>query len=507
MRGFAALVAAILAVTSLAGQPYPWSTRLVYHEVRHKSGYGIQPWSDPDPAKAYDHVIRIVWDFWRGMRACPNGVPYYLQHQVWQPEQDDPRGLGGDQLAMALSSWNLLHAYLGDPAVVSNMRLIADHYLAHGLTPAAAAWPNVPYPYNADAHAGRYDGDMRAGKGFVQPDKAGSFGHELVTLHRITGEPKYLDAAVRIADTLARHVTPGSAAEGPWPFRVHAVRPGTKPDAGAQIDYTSNWTGALRLFEGLVALRAGDTTSYARAHDLVIAWLKQYPLRTNNWGPFFEDIPSYSNTAINAGTMALYVLERREAWGASWRDDARGILDWADDTFHNDEFLRWNVRPINEQTVYRLPGNSHTSRQAATELFYAERTGDWTRKDDSIRRLNWATYMVDTDGKNRYYLDDVWLTDGYGDYVRHYLRAMAASPDLAPADQNHLLRSSSVVQSIAYGDDAITYRKFDDRSVERLKLGAWAPGVVTGGTLRWDAGARVAEIDATATTVRIARAR
>ena len=49
-----------------------------------------------------------------------------------------------------------------------------------------------------------------------------------------------------------------------------------------------------------------------------------------------------------------------------------------------------------------------------------------------MRRLNWATYSVDADGKNRYPNDDIWLTDGYGDYVRHYLRAMASFPELAP---------------------------------------------------------------------------
>ena len=40
--------------------------------------------------------------------------------------------------------------------------------------------------------------------------------------------------------------------------------------------------------------------------------------------------------------------------------------------------------------------------------------------------------MVAEDGRNRYPYDMVWLTDGYGDYVRHYLRAMAAAPELAP---------------------------------------------------------------------------
>jgi hypothetical protein len=60
-------------------------------------------------------------------------------------------------------------------------------------------------------------------------------------------------------------------------------------------------------------------------------------------------------------------------------------------------------------------------------------TGDRSGADHAIRQLNWATYMVDVDGKNRYMQDENWLTDGYGDYVRHYLRSMAAMPELAPA--------------------------------------------------------------------------
>lgn len=117
------------------------------------------------------------------MEKCPNGVPYYVQHQAWKPEPD-PRGLGGDQLSMALSSWNL-HAYTGDAAVLSNMVLIADYWLGHGLSMSAEARPNLPYPYNTDLHFGRYDGDMRAGKGVLQPDKAASFGVELVTLYNV----------------------------------------------------------------------------------------------------------------------------------------------------------------------------------------------------------------------------------------------------------------------------------------------------------------------------------
>src|ERR1039458_4544994 len=64
-----------------------------------------------------------------------------------------------------------------------------------------------------------------------------------------------------------------------------------------------------------------------------------------------------------------------------------------------------------------------------------------------------ATYSVNDDGRNRYPNDDIWLTDGYGDSVRNYLRAMASMPELAPDDQNHLLRTTSVVQEIKYAAD------------------------------------------------------
>ena len=49
------------------------------------------------------------------------------------------------------------------------------------------------------------------------------------------------------------------------------------------------------------------------------------------------------------------------------------------------------------------------------------------------------------------------MTDGYGDYSRHYLRAMAAAPELAPASENRLLSTSSVIQHIFYRDQLGKY--------------------------------------------------
>ena len=149
---------------------------------------------------------------------------------------------------------------------------------------------------------------------------------------------------------------------------------------------------------------------------------------------------------------------------------------------------------INEQTAYRVPGNSHTSRHAAVELLYCEQTKDCATKEDAIRRLNWATYTVDTDGKNRYPRDDIWLTDGYGDYIRHYLRAMASAPELAPNKETHLLRNSTVIQNIRYERNKVSYAKFDTNSVELIKFGAFTPVKVDEGDMTWNAERRVAEI-------------
>jgi len=125
----------------------------------------------------------------------------------------------------------------------------------------------------------------------------------------MTAERRYLKAAISIADTLARNVKAGDADHSPWPFRVHATTGEVFASKNGDFGYTTNWVGALRLFDGLVAMRAGRVADYDRARGLVSAWLRAYPLRSQRWGPFFEDINIYSDTQINAGTMALYVLE------------------------------------------------------------------------------------------------------------------------------------------------------------------------------------------------------
>ena len=76
---------------------------------------------------------------------------------------------------------------------------------------------------------------------------------------------------------------------------------------------------------------------------------------------------------------------------------------------------------------------------------------------------------------------------------------MAAFPELAPNNENHMLASASPICEIEYARDHISYRKFDADGRELLKLGAGGtPTKVRGGLVsRWDEKARVARIRST----------
>ena len=475
---------------------------IVFHPVRLDSMGKLIPWYSEDLGTSYDFVINAVWNFWDTMRRDLNGLPYYMNHQVWRPV-NDPRGAGGDQFAMALSSWQLLYQYTGNEKVKENMKFIADYYLMHSLSPSHAKWPHLPYPYNTLQYSGFYDGDMVLGKGYTQPDKAGSFGWELVKLYKMTGNSNYLEAAVNIANTLASHTKVGDQDHSPLPFKVHAMtgetgqlrsNSGSGAIAGAS-SYTSNWSGTLELLMALQEMGKGKVASYALAFNRLLSWMNQYPVQNNRWGPFFEDIPGWSDTQINAVTFARFIMEHPSLF-SQWQSKVRSILDWVYQRLGNDQWKQYGIKAVNEQTAYVVPGNSHTSRQAAAELLFASLSGDSTNKQTAIRQLNWATYMVDHDGKNNYPRDEVWLTDGYGDYVRHYLRAMASCPEVAP-NSNHILSSTSVVTQADYPLNfnkrlrsdipteelnlvEVYYRTYDSVSSETIRLTKKPSRVVVG---------------------------
>ena len=202
------------------------------------------------------------------------------------------------------------------------------------------------------------------------------------------------------------------------------------------------------------------------------------------WGPFFEDVAGWSDTQINAMTFARFIMEH-QSYFPDWEKDVSSIMNWVHTRLGNNTWSKYGVVATNEQTSYEVAANSHTARQGADELLFASLTGNVVLNQSALAKLIWSTYLVSDDGRNDFGNGEIWLTDGYGDFVRHYLRAMQVCPELAPDNQPHILYSTSVIQKVVYGDhthssigqNAVQYVTYDHKGMEKIRLKRKPAGV------------------------------
>jgi hypothetical protein len=465
---------------------------LPWHHARLDNRGAVVPWYQAQPNAGFDHVLRLGWGF---LERVP-GKPYLryavfdgrtLEGRYWQ---HNPAFLYAS-LVDSVVGW---YPYSGDRRAVARVREMLDYQLAHGTTPDGWEWPGVPFATSCGGARdyGRCLVDAPQRYGGIETDKVGLLGHAYLRFYELTGERRYLDAAVAAADALAQHVRPGDADHTPWPFRVDA-RTGA---VIANAEYGGAVVGPVELLDDLGRLgidRAGD---YDRARNLAWRWLLRYPLNPqsrawNKWSGFYEDArynPA-SRNQVGPTLTAAYVLAHPERDGR-WRAHARALLRWTRNSFGRGPYF--GAWAIDEQ---RAPGRSgccspaglgsDTARWAAVNALLYARTGDRHARTTAFRSLSYATYFAHADGRvsccGRRKANEFWFSDGYGDYLRSFNQAMAAIPELAPAGADHVLGSTSVVQSVTYGPRRVAYRTFDANGGEVLRL-SFRPASVRGGT-------------------------
>ena len=95
----------------------------------------------------------------------------------------------------------------------------------------------------------------------------------------------------------------------------------------ASSTYTSNWVPTLCLFLELQKLKTGQPDAYSKAFEIILNWMREFPLKNNRWGPFFEDVPGWSDTQMNAMTFARFIMDHREYF-PDWKENVESILSW-----------------------------------------------------------------------------------------------------------------------------------------------------------------------------------
>jgi len=379
--------------------------------------------------------------------------------------------------------------FTGDSTLIDLVRTMLDYQLAHGTTPADWPWPNIPFA-SADPFQTEYRGSTEweheafRGDGLngIEPDKVGELGVAYLHFYQVTEEPRFLTAAIHCAEALAGHVrqvlpekqafAPVRTEKSPWPFRVNAK-------TGQVIsEYCSNVLEPIRLFDELIRsqrhfhLSEAQISAFQSARNLAWEWLYSIngPMVTFIWNGYFEDVPNDSDRTnrvqITPLEMARYLIKNPE-FDPRLEQTVPALLSWVASAFATD-----GMPAIKEQTWCYEPMGSHTARYASIcALWYAE-TGDPFYREQAGQFFNLATYMCDING----YVSvgpnwpGAWWSDGYGDYIRHFMEGIAAIPEWAPGHENHLLKSSSVIQQIKYRATGIQYSTFHPTSREILRL-------------------------------------
>jgi hypothetical protein len=379
-----------------------------------------------------------------------------------------------------------LYPYTGDPRTLTFLESLVDYELENGTTPEGYAWSQVPYA-SADPGAKHYSGWSKMGRDYLEPHVVGEDGYGYLRLYEMTGNTKYLRAAIHCADALVKNYKPGDETNSPWPVRVYA-RDG-RSDAKAFGSYSANVIEPIMLFDELVRIGQGDVANYERVRAGAWEWFQKYPLAKNIWVGYFEDTVARMENMNQVIPLefARYVLLHPEK-DPQWREHAQQAIEWVKTT------PKWPKYIVHGATVTTEQGDgkqfccnepnqccdSHTSRLAAVEALYFAKTGDVAYRDAAFRSYNWVTYFQGLSaGAHAPFSTQWWFTDQYSDGPRRMMDAFWAVPEWAPTDESHLLGSSSVVTKISYGKGSVTYSTFDDKSTDVLRLD-FVPEFVTG---------------------------
>jgi len=421
----------------------------------------------------------ILWDQYNRQR-----LPYYYCcfdfDRTTYEMMPDPHWANSTGYLRAMMEGFLehLYAYSGDRRTITFLESLVDYELEHGQTPAEGyAWAGVPYA-SANPGAVRYTGWSNLGEDYVEPHVVGEDGYGYLRLYEMTGNTKYLRAAIRGADALVKNVKPGNATESPWPVRCYA-RDGKAP-GGAMGPYSANVVEPMMLFDELIRLKQGNVEGYRRVRAEVWEWFQKYPLATDTWVGYFEDtVPSMGNmNQVIPLEFARYVLLNPQL-DPEWKDHAHHIIEWVKKTPKWAKYMVHGALITNEQGngiewCCNDPGqccDSHTARLAAVEALYYAKTGDTTYREAAYRSYNWVTYFQGlSGGAHSPFSTQWWFTDQYSDGPRRMMDAFWAVPEWAPSDESHLLGSSSVVTSVTYGRGQVTYSMFDDKGDDVLRV-------------------------------------
>ena len=446
------------------------------------------PWSGSKAlADLPEYMINGMW------RIAPDGtitVPEPIRKGVVPWRTDADYGYRFHYTVMALVDY---YRYTGDPAALAHLQMQCDHCLDFTLTPPDhGAWPRFPIsvPFKGDPYG-------HADTNWIQLDLSAHEGLALARAYQLVGEPRWLEAVKHWGDLFARNCE-FNPAHRPWNRYATAlpfigdigfaipVRPGDPNHL------TGSTAMIVEFLDELIRLgHTGRHGEIVKARDRGLGYLRDTVLPAwtarDAWGRFFWDGEGLWQH-IGPTDSAARVFMAHPDFFPHWRTDARNVMSLylnnatviTGDTFSG----AWAYPESSVCCEDSLDYSPIEMAAAFAQL--GVRAGDEWARELARRQILLGTYHCEENGIVRDRLSGGQLVANDWFKIVHpmplhlVLQTIGWLPEILGANrENHLVRSSSVVNWVRYGAGEVAFTTFaaPANSVDVLRL-AFVPGTV-----------------------------
>ncbi|HOX59848.1 MAG TPA: malectin domain-containing carbohydrate-binding protein [Candidatus Paceibacterota bacterium] len=460
----------------------------------------IAPWHQGLNGQC-DYRVRIAAETlkrypWTTTNAAIAAYPHYVFSGHWTiatnglitpvtPKDWDNADIG-QRAVCVLHGMTDYYRYTGDPAAVAHLTYMGNFLLEACLTPPDHPWPDFPIsaPVKGKAY---WKCDTN---GMIQLDLCADMGRALLRTYQLTGNERWLAAARHWGDLLAErcHLEPAS---DPWP---RYANPESAPWKNKK--QTGGVVMILAFLDEFVRLgHAGKEGQILQAREAGLRYLRDRLLPAwladDTWGRYFWDWENPTQGCTLTAEVPAYLIAQRSLF-PGWRQDARNIMT----LFYN----RTSAAPQSGGDVFNgawaYPESSPCCGRSLwyspllvgrTLAQYAAETGDPWAREMAVRQLILQTYDAHDTGITEDNIDGgiivngVWFNIAHPLPLRWVLEAISWLPEQLDASrENHVVRSSAVVNQVRYGDGEIAYSTFDapPRTVDVLRL-SFKPAKIT----------------------------
>ncbi|MBI4580770.1 MAG: hypothetical protein HY718_13770 [Planctomycetes bacterium] len=417
-------------------------------------------------------------------------VPEYLLSSFWRigedgtittpPLTDWMNGDRGQLASYVLYLMPEYYRYLGDPVGIAHAKLEADLFLRYALTPPDHAWPRFPISVPVK---GKPYGQCDP-RGYMQLDLAGRAGYGLLRVYQLTGIAAYFDAVKHWADVLVekRDRTPGAPPWGRYAnFDEIDIRWKNNCMTGGVI-----WL--LCMFDELIRLGyTGRDNGLIEARDAARAYLRDVLLPawtvSDTWGRQYWDWECPVQVPNVSASVACYLMDHPDVF-PNWRNDCRNVLTLClNNTCTNPESNgdvysgAW-ATPESSGCCGRCLSAGPLLTGTAWARYAAEADSEWAR-EIARRQMILVTYDCRDTGVSEDNIDGGIVTNGSWFESAHLapLQTMLGVVGWMPetfgaARENHVVRSTGVVNHVVYAKGRVAYSTFDApaNTVDILRL-------------------------------------